>query len=73
MLLENGEYVLAVEVKTCLTMGDVKNHVRRMEILRGAADGYNDRRKYLGAVAGARSVSYLSRKHAHRFACITAA
>jgi hypothetical protein len=32
---------------------DVKGHVRRMKILRGVADDHNDRRKYLGAAAGA--------------------
>jgi hypothetical protein len=53
VLLENGDCVLAVEVKTRLTTGDVKYHVKRMGILRGVADGHNDRRKYLGAVAGA--------------------
>jgi hypothetical protein len=53
VLLENGEYAMAVEVKTRLTTGDVKDHVKRMEILRRVADEHNDRRKYLGAVAGA--------------------
>jgi hypothetical protein len=53
VLLENGEYALAVEVKTHLTMGDVKYHIKRLGILRRVADERNDRRKYLGAVAGA--------------------
>ena len=53
ILLENGEYAMAVEVKTRLTSKDVKDHVKRMEILRRIADEHNDRRKYLGAVAGA--------------------
>jgi hypothetical protein len=53
VLLENGEYALAVEVKTRLTIRDVKDHVKRMDILRRVADDHNDRRKYLGAVAGA--------------------
>jgi hypothetical protein len=53
VLLENGEYAMAVEVKTRLTSGDVKDHVKRMEILRRVADERNDKRKYLGAVAGA--------------------
>jgi hypothetical protein len=42
-----------VEVKTNLTNADVRDHVRRMEKLRGYADGHGDRRKLLGAVAGA--------------------
>jgi chromosome segregation ATPase len=53
VLLENGEYAMAVEVKTRLTTEDVKDHVKRMEILRRVADEHNDTRKYLGAVAGA--------------------
>ncbi|MDR2448076.1 MAG: hypothetical protein LBD58_12450 [Treponema sp.] len=52
-LLENGEYAMAVEVKTRLTADDVNDHLRRMEILRRVADERDDRRKYLGAVAGA--------------------
>jgi hypothetical protein len=52
VLLENGEYVMAVEVKTRLTANDVKDHVKRMEILRRVADEHGDKRKYLGAVAG---------------------
>jgi enamine deaminase RidA (YjgF/YER057c/UK114 family) len=53
VLLENGEYAMAVEVKTHLTTEDVKDHVKRMGILRRVADEHGDRRKYLGAVAGA--------------------
>jgi hypothetical protein len=53
ILLENGEYAMAVEVKTRLTAKDVKDHVKRMDILRSVADEHHDQRKYLGAVAGA--------------------
>jgi hypothetical protein len=53
VLLENGEYAMAVEVKTRLRMEDVRDHLKRMEILRQVADEHGDRRKYLGAVAGA--------------------
>jgi hypothetical protein len=53
LLLENGGTVLAVEVKTNLTAADVKDHVRRMEALRRYADEHQDRRKLLGAAAGA--------------------
>jgi hypothetical protein len=52
-LLENGEYAMAVEVKTHLTTEDVNDHLKRMGILRRVADERDDRRKYLGAVAGA--------------------
>ncbi|MDR1388935.1 MAG: hypothetical protein LBJ31_03050 [Treponema sp.] len=53
MLLENGDAVLAVEVKTTLTDNDVREHVQRMEKLRRYADEHADTRKLLGAVAGA--------------------
>jgi hypothetical protein len=65
VLLENNECVMAVEVKTHLTTEDVKDHVKRLEILRKVADAQNDRRKYLGAVAGAvveQEVSAYARK-----------
>jgi hypothetical protein len=52
ILLENGDTVLAVEVKTNLTGNDVQDHLRRMEKLRLYADGHGDKRKLLGAVAG---------------------
>jgi hypothetical protein len=51
--LENGEFVLAVEVKSYLRIQDVKDHIKRMEILRKYADERQDTRKLLGAVAGA--------------------
>jgi hypothetical protein len=53
ILLESGDAALAVEVKTTLTSGDVRDHVERMEKLRRHADAIHDRRKLLGAVAGA--------------------
>jgi hypothetical protein len=53
ILLENGDYVLAVEVKTQVKSGDIEEHLNRMEILRTYADERNDKRKFLGAVAAA--------------------
>ncbi|MDR0731343.1 MAG: hypothetical protein LBF63_06710 [Treponema sp.] len=53
LLLENGDAALAVEVKTQLTIADVRDHLERMEKLRLYADGHGDKRKFLGAVAGA--------------------
>jgi hypothetical protein len=53
ILLENGDVVLAVEVKTTLTDNDVRDHLRRMEKLRNYGDEHRDTRKLLGAVAGA--------------------
>ncbi|MDR0760539.1 MAG: hypothetical protein LBF74_10600 [Treponema sp.] len=53
ILLENGDAALAVEVKTSLTNSDVRDHAARMEKLRCYADEHQDKRKLLGAVAGA--------------------
>jgi hypothetical protein len=53
LLLENGDTVLAVEVKTNLTNADLRDHVKRMEKLRRYADEHGDGRKLLGAAAGA--------------------
>jgi hypothetical protein len=53
ILLENGEFALVVEVKSDLTEDHVARHVQRMEKLRRYWDDHNDRRKLLGAVAGA--------------------
>jgi hypothetical protein len=51
-LLENGDRVMAVEVKTKPTIDDIKDHIERMEKLRKYADFHNDKRVYLGAIAG---------------------
>jgi hypothetical protein len=52
-MLENGEFALAIEVKTQLNVGHVDEHLERMEKLRRYADDRGDKRKFLGAVAGA--------------------
>jgi hypothetical protein len=51
--LENGDKVMVVEIKTKPSVEDINDHIRRMEKLRAYADLNNDRRKYLGAMAGA--------------------
>jgi hypothetical protein len=54
ILLENGDIVIAVEVKAKLLEKDVKEHLERMEIIRRRArESRNDQRKYRGALAGA--------------------
>jgi hypothetical protein len=53
LLLENGECAMVVEVKSLLNRSDVKEHLKRLKVLRGHADKHNDTRKYAGAVAGA--------------------
>jgi predicted RNase H-like nuclease (RuvC/YqgF family) len=51
VFLENGIYALAVEVKTNLGADDIKEHIERMKTIRIYADGHNDKRKFMGAVA----------------------
>jgi len=53
ILLENGETVMAVEVKAKVATGDVKDFIERLEILREHRNKKNDRRKIQGAIAGA--------------------
>jgi hypothetical protein len=53
ILLENGDTALAVEVKAKLTIPDVREHIARMEKLRRYADEHGDKRRFVGAVAGA--------------------
>jgi hypothetical protein len=51
--LENGEYAMLVEVKTDLKEDDVDEHIERIEKVRQYMDKRNDKRKLVGAVAGA--------------------
>jgi hypothetical protein len=51
LLPENGDTVLAVEVKTDLTIADAGDHVGRMEKLRRYTDEHGDRRKPAGMAA----------------------
>jgi predicted nuclease with TOPRIM domain len=51
MMLENGEYVLLVEVKTQLREEHVAAHSERMSIFGRHADEHGDKRKFLGAIA----------------------
>jgi len=50
--LENGDWVVLVEVKSKPDIGDIKDHIERMEKVRAYANLRNDRRKLLGAIAG---------------------
>jgi hypothetical protein len=51
--LENGDKVVATEIKAKPSTEDINNHVSRMEKLRRYADLHEDSRAYYGAVAGA--------------------
>jgi len=50
--LENGDKAMLVEVKTKPTIKDVQDHIRRLEKMRKYADLHDDKRTFLGAVAG---------------------
>jgi len=53
LLLENGDIVIAVEIKSKPKEADIDKHITRMDILRNAADRRGDKRIYRGAIAGA--------------------
>ena len=53
ILLENGEVVIAVEVKSKANQEDVAEHIERMAKLRRYASHRQDNRRYQGAVASA--------------------
>jgi methanogenic corrinoid protein MtbC1 len=53
LFLENGEIAILIEVKTTLTMADVRRHIDRLEKYRRCADARGDKRRFIGAVAGA--------------------
>ncbi|MDR0221600.1 MAG: hypothetical protein LBI54_09385 [Lachnospiraceae bacterium] len=49
--LENGEYILLVEVKTEMRLEFVNYHLERIEKIRQYMDNHNDHRKIIGAIA----------------------
>jgi hypothetical protein len=53
ILLENGDSAIVVEVKSDFTLDYIRQHVERMEKLRRYWDEHNDKRKLIGAAAGA--------------------
>ena len=50
--LQNGDKVMIVEVKSKPTTKDIKGHIKRMEIVKARANRRNDKRIFLGAIAG---------------------
>ena len=52
IFLSNGDYAVAVEAKAKPNIRDIEDHVERMKKIRGYADRHDDRRKYIGAIAG---------------------
>ena len=53
LLLENGDCIMAIEVKTRPRENDVEHHIGRLKILRKQRDKVNDKRKIYGGIAGA--------------------
>jgi hypothetical protein len=53
LLLENGEYSVAVEVKSRPKEKDIEHHVVRLQILRQYMNKHHDTRVIRGALAGA--------------------
>ena len=52
LFLENGELALLVEVKTNLSVDDVKEHQECLENFRLVSDAKNDKRRFIAAVGG---------------------
>ena len=50
--LKNGDKVMLVEVKSKPTTDDIVEHIERMGKVRAHGNRHNDKRTYLGAVAG---------------------
>jgi hypothetical protein len=53
VLLENGEYAIAVEVKSRPTVNDIPHHITRLELLRQDKIRKHDTKIIRGAIAGA--------------------
>ena len=53
LLLENSEYIVAVEVKSKAVEKDIECHVKRLQTLREHRDKHHDSRKARGAIASA--------------------
>ena len=53
LFLENGDIAILIEVKTTLETADVRTHIERLEKFRRIADIKGDKRRFVGAVAGA--------------------
>jgi hypothetical protein len=52
-VLENQEFIAAIEIKTKPTEKDIPHHIKRLEIFRQSLAKMNDRRKIIGGIAGA--------------------
>lgn len=62
--IENGEYAIPVEIKANLQAADIDGHIDRIQKIRQYLDAHGDKRKLIGAVAGA-TVTDKVRDYAH--------
>jgi len=53
ILLENHDYLMAVEVKATVRPQDIEHHIKRLKILKEYRSKFNDTRTIQGAIAGA--------------------
>ena len=53
LFLVDGDIAILVEVKTTLQTADVRSHIERLGKYRRCADVKGDKRRFIGAVAGA--------------------
>jgi len=53
LFLENGDIAILIEVKTTLETKDVRKHMRTLEKFRRVSGIKGDKRRFIGAVAGA--------------------
>ena len=53
LFLENGDIAILIEVKTTLAIKDIRTHMERLAKFRRLADIKGDKRRFIGAVAGA--------------------
>ena len=52
VFLQNGDIAMLVEIKSELTISDIKKHLIRLEKMRKYSDLRGDNRHFIGAVAG---------------------
>ena len=65
LFLEDGDVAILIEVKTTLTTSRVRKHIRKIEEYRRCADARGDKRRFIGAVAGA-VVKHEAMEFAHK-------
>ena len=65
LFLEDGNVAILIEVKTTLTTARVRKHIRKIEEYRRCADARGDKRRFIGAVAGA-VVKHEAMEFAHK-------